>query len=116
MAHAVCGGLRDYPAPVALIVGGRGKDEDYAPLRAVMGPVKAVITLGEEGPAIGATLADLVTVEAADDLDDAVRRAHARLPGGGTVLLSPACASFDQFENYAARGDAFATAVEALPR
>ena len=50
------------------------------------------------------------------DMDDAVQQAAAYAESEDTVLLAPACASFDQFDNYGARGDAFATAVEALPR
>ena len=50
------------------------------------------------------------------DMDDAVQQAAAYADSDDTVLLAPACASLDQFENYAARGDAFADAVGALPR
>ena len=52
----------------------------------------------------------------ARDLQDAVEPAAVYAESGDTVLLAPACASIDQFTNYAARGDAFAAAVEALPR
>jgi UDP-N-acetylmuramoylalanine--D-glutamate ligase len=52
----------------------------------------------------------------ATDMADAVQQAAAYAESDDTVLLAPACASFDQFDNYGARGDAFRDAVEALPR
>jgi UDP-N-acetylmuramoylalanine--D-glutamate ligase len=112
--HAVCGGLRGYPAPVVLIAGGRGKGEDYTPLRDALEPVRAVVTIGEEGSRIAALLADRVPVEPADGLAAAVRRAYELVRPRGTVLLSPACASFDMFRDYNARGDAFAAAARDL--
>jgi len=112
--HAVCAGLDGYPCPVVLIVGGSGKGEDYAPLRKVMGPVRRVILLGAEGPAIGEALAGAVTTETAADMDEAVRLAAAAAAPDAPVLLSPACASFDMFPNYRARGAAFKAAALAL--
>jgi UDP-N-acetylmuramoylalanine--D-glutamate ligase len=112
--HAVCGGLRDYPTPVVLIAGGRGKGEDYAPLGASLAPVRAVITIGEEGPRIAEAVRRSVAVEAAPDLPAAVRRAYELARPDGTVLLSPACASFDMFRDYAERGAVFAAAAREL--
>jgi UDP-N-acetylmuramoylalanine--D-glutamate ligase len=112
--HAVRAGLDGYPTPVVLIAGGRGKGEDYAPLREVLGAVRAVVTLGEEGPAIAAALAGAVPCEAAADLPAAVARAADLAEPDATVLLSPACASFDMFPSYRERGAAFARAAVAL--
>ncbi len=112
--HAVRAGLDGYPRPVVLIAGGSGKGEDYAPLREVMGPVRAVVTIGEQGPAIAATLAGVVPCEAAPDLPAAVTRAARLAAPDATVLLSPACASFDMFSSYRERGEVFAAAVRAL--
>jgi UDP-N-acetylmuramoylalanine--D-glutamate ligase len=112
--HAVQEGLRGYPRPVVLIAGGRGKGEDYRPLREVMGAVRHVVTIGEEGPAIAAVLGDLVPTTAAADLPDAVNLAADLARPDATVLLAPACASFDMFSGYRERGEAFVAAARAL--
>jgi len=112
--HAVCAGLDGYPGAVVLIAGGSGKGEDYGPLRAVMGSVRHVVTIGAEGPAIAAALAGAVPTTSAPDLAVAVRLAADLAAPDATVLLSPACASFDMFANYRERGRAFVAAVRAL--
>lgn len=109
--HAVCGGLAGWQGQVVLIVGGSGKGEDYAPLRAVMGAVRHLVAIGQEGPAIAAVLADLVPTSAAAGLDEAVALAADLAEPDAAVLLSPACASFDMFANYHQRGEAFAAAA-----
>lgn len=112
--HAVTVGLDGYPGPVVLIAGGSSKGEDFTPLREVMTSVRHVVTIGEEGPAIARALAGVVPVTAADDLDAAVATAARLARPDATVLLSPACASFDMFTSYRARGDAFVAALRAL--
>jgi len=109
--HAVCAGLAGWRGAVVLIAGGSGKGEDYTPLRSVMGAVRHLVTIGSEGPAIGATVDDLVPVTAAGDMADAVARAADLAEPDATVLLSPACASFDMFSGYRERGEAFAAAA-----
>ncbi len=111
---AVCTGLAGYTEPVVLIAGGRGKGEDYAPLREVMSAVRNVVVIGEEGPALAASLDATVPVEKAVTMEAAVRRAAELARPTGTVLLSPACASFDMFRNYQERGAAFTAAALAL--
>jgi UDP-N-acetylmuramoylalanine--D-glutamate ligase len=111
--HSVCAGLDGYPEPVVLIAGGSGKGEDYSPLARVMGAVRHVVLLGEEGPAIGRTLAGVVPTSAAADMDEAVRLAFEQARPDAVVLLSPACASFDMYPNYRARGEAFVAAAVA---
>jgi UDP-N-acetylmuramoylalanine--D-glutamate ligase len=93
---------------LVLIMGGRGKGAPYAPLRPLFANrVKALLTIGEDAPRVEAELGDLCPTEGCRTLGEAVRRA-ARLAGAGDViLLSPACASYDQFRNYEERGDAF---------
>ncbi|HEY6004095.1 MAG TPA: UDP-N-acetylmuramoyl-L-alanine--D-glutamate ligase [Anaeromyxobacter sp.] len=93
---------------LVLIMGGRGKGAPYAPLRPLFANrVKALLTIGEDAPRVEAELGDLCPTEGCRTLGEAVRRA-ARLAGAGdVVLLSPACASYDQFRNYEERGDAF---------
>ncbi|MEZ4388454.1 MAG: UDP-N-acetylmuramoyl-L-alanine--D-glutamate ligase [Candidatus Krumholzibacteriia bacterium] len=112
--HAVQEGLRGYPRPVVLIAGGSGKGEDYTPLREVMGSVRHVVTIGAEGPAIRAALAGCVPTSAAPDLPAAVALAAELARPDATVLLSPACASFDMFSGYRERGEVFTAAARAL--
>jgi UDP-N-acetylmuramoylalanine--D-glutamate ligase len=112
--HAVCAGLRGYPDTVVLIAGGSGKGEDYAPLREVMGQVRHLVNIGREGPAIARAVGDLVPTHRAESMEEAVRLAAQLAAPQGTVLLSPACASFDMFRNYHERGLAFAAAARSL--
>jgi UDP-N-acetylmuramoylalanine--D-glutamate ligase len=111
-------GLAAFPAgraSVVLIMGGRGKRAPYAPLRNLFpGRVKALLTIGEDAPAIERELGDLCSTEACGDLGGAVRRAGALAGAGDAVLLSPACASYDQFKNYEERGEAFRRLVAEL--
>ncbi|HEX2050432.1 MAG TPA: UDP-N-acetylmuramoyl-L-alanine--D-glutamate ligase [Actinomycetota bacterium] len=102
-------GMRD----VVLIAGGRSKGIDLTPLRAAVPPVVAVVALGEAAPEVERVLGDLVPVERVATMDDAVRAARARSVRGGSVLLSPGCASLDMYESYAHRGDDFTRAVRA---
>jgi len=112
-------GLAAFPATgarVVMVMGGRGKGAPYAPLRPLFADrVKALLTIGEDAPAVERELGDLVPTEPCGTLAEAVRRA-ARLAGkGDAVLLSPACASYDQFDNYERRGEAFRRLVAELP-
>ena len=101
---------------VVLLMGGRGKKAPYAPLRPLFpGRVKALLTLGEDAPALERELGDLAPTEGCGTLAAAVARAAALAGPGDVVLLSPACASYDQFRSYEDRGDAFRRLVEALP-
>jgi UDP-N-acetylmuramoylalanine--D-glutamate ligase len=109
--HAVCAGLDGYPGAVVLIAGGSGKGEDYAPLREVLAAVRAVVLIGAEGPAIGRVLAGRVPTHAAGSMEEAVRLAAELAEPDAAVLLSPACASFDMYDDYRARGEAFAAAA-----
>ncbi|MBU2499715.1 UDP-N-acetylmuramoyl-L-alanine--D-glutamate ligase [bacterium] len=114
--HAVCAGLRGYPRPVVLIAGGSGKGEDFSALAEVMQSVVHVVLIGEEGPRIGEALEGVVPLSRAGTLEEAVGLAAgiARGRERAVVLLSPACASFDMFANYRARGAAFASAARSL--
>lgn len=101
---------------VVLIAGGLGKGQDFSPLVApVSRHARAVVLIGEDGPAIGQALAASgVPGVRADSMRDAVRRAAELAQPGDAVLLSPACASFDMFRGYSHRGQAFAAEVEEL--
>jgi UDP-N-acetylmuramoylalanine--D-glutamate ligase len=96
------------------ILGGKPKGDDLDACRPGFGHVVHAYTIGEAGPRFAEILAPELPVEDAGTLDAAVRAAAARAVPGEVVLLSPACASFDQFSDYAERGRAFARAVENL--
>ncbi len=102
-------------ARLHLILGGQGKGQDFG---ALADPVRAscvaVYLIGEDGPAIGAALAATgVPMHDCGDLDRAVAAAGRAATPGQIVLLSPACASFDQFDDFEARGDRFRELVRA---
>nr|WP_330219008.1 UDP-N-acetylmuramoyl-L-alanine--D-glutamate ligase [Sphingomonas sp. Leaf343] len=97
------------------IVGGRPKGDDLDACAPYFDRVVAAYTIGEAGPRFAEVLKGRVpVVEQAGTLDAAVRHAAAAAQAGDTVLLSPACASFDQFSDFEARGRAFRAAVGAL--
>lgn len=96
------------------IVGGKPKGDELDACAPHFGNIVRAYTIGEAGPAFAKILGSHMPVEESGTLDAAVRAAAARARAGDTVLLSPACASFDQFRDYEARGAAFRTAVEGL--
>ncbi len=96
------------------ILGGLAKSDDLGPCEDQLGHVRAAYTIGEAGPMFARLLEGRVPVRESELLVTAVRDASAAAAPGEVVLLSPACASFDQFRDYEARGDAFRAAVEAL--
>jgi UDP-N-acetylmuramoylalanine--D-glutamate ligase len=99
-------------APLILIAGGQGKGADFTALReAVREHVRAVVLFGEDAGSIEQVLGACAPVHRVDDLGEAVARARALAAPGDAVLFSPACASFDMFADYEARGDAFVRAV-----
>lgn len=103
------------PGPVILIAGGQGKGADFRLLRdSVAAHVKRLLLLGEDADRLHAALADLCFTETVEDMAAAVQRAAAVAEPGDCVLLSPACASFDMFDNYMHRGDVFAEMVRGL--
>jgi len=97
-----------------VILGGRDKDGDFSQLIRLAGNVRRAILIGEATEVIAGTLAGHWTLEQAGDMSDAVRKAAAAASPGDTVLLAPACASFDMFENYERRGEEFRTCVNHL--
>ena len=103
------------PATLHLILGGRGKNESYAELAAALREGDRAYLIGEAAATFAAALdREGISYELAGDLETAVRRASGTASPGEVVLLSPACASFDQFRDFEARGDAFRALVEAL--
>jgi UDP-N-acetylmuramoylalanine--D-glutamate ligase len=104
-------GLASFEVPVHVILGGRGKGEDYSPLRDAVarhcsGGGGAYL-IGEEAAALHAVLDGAAPLADCGDLERAVVAARAAAHPGQVVLLSPACASYDQFENFEVRGEAF---------
>jgi len=96
------------------IVGGLAKTDDLDACRPGFGHVAKAYTIGEASDLFADILEPAMPVERSGTLEAAVRSAAAQAKPGETVLLSPACASFDQFKDYEARGQAFCDAVEAL--
>jgi UDP-N-acetylmuramoylalanine--D-glutamate ligase len=104
------------PGPVVLIAGGLAKGQDFTPLAsAFRGKVRHVVLIGRDAPALAAALEGVCGTETAASMQEAVVAAtRVARRAGDTVLLSPACASFDMFRDYGHRGDVFAAAVRAL--
>jgi len=114
--NAVWYALESFTERVVLIAGGRDKGNDYSSLKPLIrDKARAVIAIGESASKIASELGPETqnTVEA-EDLDEAVRFARIFAEPGDVVLLSPACASFDMFENYEDRGDTFKNLVNSL--
>jgi len=104
--------IRALPGPLVLLLGGTDKGASYAPLReALSGKLRRLVLLGEAIPQLTRDLGDLPHV-VVPRFEEAVHTALALAQPGDQVLLSPACASFDQFENFEQRGECF----EALAR
>lgn len=98
---------------VVLILGGRGKQAPYAPLAPLIrSRVRKLVLVGEDADTIERELSGDAAMERADDMPDAVRRAHEAAEAGDIVLLAPACASFDMFKGFEHRGEVFKEAVK----
>lgn len=112
---AVVEALAATRAPVILIAGGVDKGGDYGPLRAPLKEkVRMLILIGAAREKMRAVLEGATAIESVTTLADAVRMAASRARHGDTVMLSPACSSFDQFKDYAERGRVFQELVRAL--
>ncbi len=106
--------LEAFPGGIHLIAGGRGKQQDFGPLAApVAERCRAVYLIGEAAADLSSALsATGVEIELAGDLEHALAAASLAAGRGEVVLLSPACASFDQYSDFEARGDHFRALVE----
>ena len=104
-----------FPGNIHLILGGKDKNSDYAVMGSLLQErVKTVITIGSAAEKIEQQLAGVVKIERAETIDRAVTWAQEHAASGDVVLLAPACASFDQFENYEHRGRVFKHLVQEL--
>ena len=98
-----------------LILGGRGKNAPYAPMiDLIEGSVRSLVLIGEDAENIKSQMAGHAEIIMADSLESAVAKAFAASEWGDTVLLAPACASFDMFRSYEERGEIFKEAVRNL--
>jgi len=112
---ATLAAIEGLPGRHVLIAGGQGKDADFTPLRDIAARrLRAVVLIGEDADRIADALDQVVPVEMAGDMKEAVAAAAGLARQGDNVLLSPACASFDMFRGFAHRGETFISAVEDL--
>ncbi len=113
--EAAARAIESFGDGLVVILGGRFKGGDFGLLRApLVARMASVVAIGEAAPLVAAALASAVPVHEAASMDEAVRIGFAMALPGGTVLLAPACASFDMFADYAERGRRFKDAVARL--
>jgi UDP-N-acetylmuramoylalanine--D-glutamate ligase len=115
---SVAASVRGFPRPLVLIAGGVDKGGSYQPmLEALDGVCKGIVLIGQAAPLIRAAAAAhgvRYPVIDASDMHDAVQRATELCRPGDAVVLSPACASYDMFQNFSHRGRVFREAVAAI--
>lgn len=112
---ATLAALNGMTAPVVLLAGGLGKDQDFTPLRPALAEKgRALVLFGRDAGLIAQAVGDAVPVVRVDSMEAAVAAAAERVEPGDVVLLSPACASFDMFTGYEERGQRFVALVNAL--
>ena len=113
--HATVAAIGDAHG-VVLIAGGDAKGVDLSPLVAIAGRLAGVVTLGAAAGQVRTVFEGRVAVRDAGSIEEAARTALEMAPADGTVLLAPACASWDMFRDYTERGDRFAAAAKALEK
>jgi UDP-N-acetylmuramoylalanine--D-glutamate ligase len=112
---AAVAAIQGFDGPLVLIAGGQGKGADFSELAgAVDERLKAAVLLGEAADEIEQAFEGRLCTRRAVDMADAVAKAAELVQPGDTVLLSPACASFDMFDGYQQRGEAFMRAVQEM--
>jgi len=113
--HAAVAAIGDADG-VVLIAGGDAKGVDLSPLGSIAGRLAGVVTLGAAAAQVRSVFEGRVPVRDAGSIEEAARTAFEMAPARGTVLLAPACASWDMFRDYTERGDRFAAAAKALEK
>ena len=108
---ATLAAIRGLQQSVILLAGGVGKGADFTPLRCVADRVKQALLFGQDARRMDQVLGDVMRTQQVADLHQAVQLAAAQAQAGDIVLLSPACASLDQYPNYQARGEYFVQQV-----
>ncbi len=112
---AAIAGLARTPAQLIVIAGGEGKGQDFTELKSVLAKnTCCLVLIGRDAPVIAEAVKDVVQIEFANSMQDAINKSFAQANAGDAVLLSPACASFDMFKNYEDRGEQFCAGVLAL--
>ena len=108
--------LKTYANPIILLLGGYNKGIDFRLLipHIKLSSVKTILAYGEAGERIKSALGDAVRLFKLNNLSSAVNKAHLIAQPGDIVLLSPGCASFDEFKNFEDRGDFFKATVKKL--
>lgn len=107
--------LQAFTSPIVLLLGGRDKGNDYSRLhKLVQERVKAVVAIGESADKVAASFNGMAVIKKAASMEEAVSTSRFVADAGDVVLLSPACASFDWFQNYEHRGRVFKELVNAL--
>ena len=107
--------LSDGQGKIVLILGGRGKNAPYQPLtELIKNNVRRLVLIGEDADNIENQLGELAAVTRANSMHDAVEKSFAAAEQGDSVLLAPACASFDMFRSFEERGASFKSAVHSL--
>jgi len=107
--------LQAFTTPIVLLLGGRDKGNDYQRLHElVQSRVKAIVAIGESADVVASTFNGMAVIKKAASMQDAVTTAKFLSDAGDVVLLSPACASFDWFQNYEHRGRVFKELVMSL--
>ena len=104
----------DGESRLVLILGGEGKDQDFAPLQRLAPRLRAVVVTGHDGDRIARLFDGVVPVKRAADMAGVVDSAAAMAQSGDTVLFSPACASQDQYRDYQQRGESFVSALKTI--
>ncbi|MFN2352088.1 MAG: UDP-N-acetylmuramoyl-L-alanine--D-glutamate ligase [Kiritimatiellia bacterium] len=114
---ALCAALQAVPAPIRLIAGGMGKGESFAPAAALIRErVAGLYLIGRDASVMAEAWRGAAASLICDSLERACEAAWHDARSGDTILLSPACASYDQFRNYAERGERFIDWVRRLAR
>ncbi|WP_444923191.1 UDP-N-acetylmuramoyl-L-alanine--D-glutamate ligase [Microbulbifer sp. DLAB2-AF] len=112
--QAALDGLATSTRKIVLIAGGDGKGADFSALKKSAGSLRAVVSIGVDGDKIASVFAGQCSTLSADSMADAVSKARTLAHSGDYVLLSPACASFDMYRNFEARGEDFRNIVATL--
>lgn len=113
--HSVMHAVERFEGPLVMIIGGLHKGSSYRPwIESFQGKVRKIVAYGQAAPLMELELASSFPFEKVDRFADAVKKCREEAKKGETVLLSPGCSSYDQFQNYEQRGEVFKRLVREL--